>query len=252
MVDSVQIYHSPISTDNIEIYGKQIETDAIGAGYNIGDLLNMPSLGGFWQATPHNTPGDVERLYQIGSLYTGSILSYYIEARPSDEIIPYEYRVLGAVDKYIDSFTRSTIPDWYSMVGQDDVLCVHIRCGDKEVEDDFIRLIIHQSQFYRQVFLFSGLHLDERFASNIQKKNCFQRAMNRLLELRNTSLILAPPDEHISMMRNAKNLLLHKGGFSAIGAIVCKGNVFITHYMDVINAVWETKIQRNFIHLPLV
>ena len=249
MANTVQIHHSPITTDNIEIYGQQVESDSIGAGYNIGDLLNMPSLGGFWQATPHNTPGDLERLYHIGSLYPGSILHYYIEARPVDEIIPYEYRVMGAVDKFIGSFPQA---DWFSMVSEDDVLCVHIRCGDKEVEDDFIRLIIYQSQFYRQVFLFSGLHLDERFASNLQKKQCFQSAMNRLLELRNVSLVLAPPDEHISMMRNAKNLLLHKGGFSAIGAIVCKGNVFITKYMDVINAIWKSKIKRTFIHLPLV
>jgi hypothetical protein len=34
-------------------------------------------------------------------------------------------------------------------------------------------------------------------------------------------------DEHISLMRQASNLLVHRGGFSIIGTLVCSGNLFI-------------------------
>ena len=54
----VFIYHNRIEAENVEIYGSVLEDDHIGAGYNIGDLLNIPSLGGYWLANPHNSYED--------------------------------------------------------------------------------------------------------------------------------------------------------------------------------------------------
>ena len=70
---------------DIEIYGNRtILEDPINAGYNLGDLLNMPFLYGVWEQNPH---GGKERLYRmniIGKAYPGTILSNYIQERPED------------------------------------------------------------------------------------------------------------------------------------------------------------------------
>lgn len=249
----VQIFHRPITLENVEIFGTPIENDAIGAGYNIGDLLNIPSLGGFWQACPHNSPEDLARLYHVAEQYPQSILQYYIEARPFDEEVPYKHRIIGAVEKYKEAQpSDSSVLDICRIVDSEEVLCIHIRCGDKHVEEDFLRLIEHQANLYKQVFLFSGLHLDERFASNTQKKDSFLCTMNRLLTHTNISLVIADPDDHIAMMSTAQNLLVHKGGFSAIGMIVCKGNAYKTKYMDVVNHVWDQKIGTDYTHLHTI
>ena len=244
----VFIYHNHIEAENVEIYGSVLEDDHIGAGYNIGDLLNIPSLGGYWLANPHNSYEDLERLYKVGMYYQKSVLNYYIEARPPCEVVPYKHRVLGAVNKYILHSTDHlrTVLD---TVNKADVLCVHVRCGDKPVEDDFIHLIESQSSLYRQVYIFSGLHLDERFATNTQKKSSFCNAMNRLLAKPNISLIVASPDDHLSLMMYAANLLVHKGGFSALGIIVCRGCVFATKYMDILNSIWSTKVDKKHVML---
>jgi Golgi nucleoside diphosphatase len=36
------------------------------------------------------------------------------------------------------------------------------------------------------------------------------------------------PDVHLSLFSVAKNLLLHKNGFSILASFVCTGNIFVT------------------------
>lgn len=219
-----------------KIFGIDDKLDKIRAGYNIGDLLNMPSLGGYWKRNPHNTVEDLHRMHYIANLYKDSILSYYCEHRPHDELIPCNDRIIKAVEKFIKSFSDEHLQRIFDCVSNDDVLCVHVRCGDKEIEKDYIDCIKKLSQKYKQVYILSGLHIDERFASNHLKKERFLNIMNHLLRVSNISLIVASPDVHISIMRKATNLLIHKGGFSAIGMLVNKNNIFITKYFDLFNS----------------
>lgn len=244
----IKIFHKKIEEQDIHIHGKPLLNDVTGAGYNIGDLLNLPSLSGYWNANPHNSHEELERLYTVGHLYPKSILSYYIEARPPHEPVPNLNRVIGAVNKFI-AYT-SSLPELIRVVNNENVLCVHIRCGDKEAEQSFLDLIVDLAKDYRFVYIFSGLHLDERFASNADKKVKFVNTMNYILErTTNVSVILAEPDVHLCLMSKSKHLLLHKGGFSAIGSIVCEGRVYTTKFMEKLTPSWIELLSNTFVQL---
>ena len=244
----IKIFHKKIVETDIQIYGKSILSDVTGAGYNIGDLLNLPSISGYWKADPHNSVEELERLYMVGHSYPQSIVHYYIEARPKDEPVPYLYRVVGAVNKYIAH--SPLLPELIRVVNDETVLCVHIRCGDKEVEPSFLDLVVELAKDYRFVYIFSGLHLDERFASNTVKIAKFVHTMNYVLEkTTNVSVILAEPDVHLSLMSKATHLLLHKGGFSAIGSLVCEGTVYTTKFMEKCTPVWTEVVFHKHITL---
>jgi hypothetical protein len=48
-------------------------------------------------------------------------------------------------------------------------------------------------------------------------------------------------------MRQASNLLVHKGGFSVIGTLVCTGNLFITHRLhnELVPGLWEDTMKKR-------
>ena len=244
----IKIFHKKIEEKDIHVYGKSLVNDATGAGYNIGDLLNLPSLSGYWKANPHNSVEELERLNLVGQSYPNSILSYYIEARPYYESVPNIYRVNGAVNKYIEN--SPIVPELMRVINDDNVLCVHIRCGDKEAEPSFLDLVVDLAKDYRFVYIFSGLHLDERFASNTTKITNFVQTMNYVLEkTTNVSIIVAEPDVHLSLMSKSKHLLLHKGGFSAFGTLVCGGTIYTTKFMEKLTPSWKAIVTNKYITL---
>jgi len=221
-----------LQDNDIEVYGHFVEEDQRNAGYNIGDLLNIPYLGGWWNANPHHTIGDLKRMYIIGNAYPKSILSFYIEHRPYDEIVPYIPRIHGALLKY-EEIHRVSLQSIIDQVKQDDILCVHVRSGDKDVEESFMHLIQKMSRSFSKVMILSGLHLDQYFQSNSVKKAQYISSMNQILhENPNSSLIIAEPDVHLIVLKYASHLLLHKGGFSVIGSIVSTGQLYITSLLQ--------------------
>jgi hypothetical protein len=226
MKRSIQYYDIPI-------YGNsEIKEDPIQAGYNLGDLLNMPYLYGQWTQNPH---GSEERLYRmniIGKGYPGSILSNYISERPEEETVPNIERIVNATEKYIYKNAKS-LEEIFQKVEDPKCLTVHVRCGDLLVEEEYIEKIAEFSQKYESVILLSGINMDEHYLEDHLKKCNFRYFMNQILE-RNENIVLHldSPDNHLAIMRHATNLLLHKGGFSMLGYIVSTGNVFITNLLD--------------------
>jgi len=99
---------------------------------HIGDLLNMPFLGGWWNGSPHNNDNDLQRMNMIGTVYTGSILHYYIQDRPHNETIPNIPRLIKSVEMYEEKHKNSFLTI-YNEVQEKNILCVHLRSGDKEV-----------------------------------------------------------------------------------------------------------------------
>ena len=238
--------------EDIKVYGKKCAEDKRDAGYNIGDLLNMPFLGGWWKASPHNGEEELERMNLIGNLYEGSILNHYVKNRPPNEIVPNIPRILQSVDKYEEQNKHSFLTI-YNKVQEKNVLCVHLRSGDKEVQPLFIQLISQMSRLYDKTILISGIHLDEYFKDNQTKIKYFIQTVNRIMdESKNISVFLAEPDIHIVLMKVARNMLLHMGGFSVIGSIVNTGNLFMTPYMSntVMRNNWKQLVNKPFTHLP--
>jgi len=218
---------------DINIYGNpEIKEDPINAGYNLGDLLNMPYLCGVWEQNPHGGKERLERMNIIGKAYSGSILSNYIYERPEEEAVPNIERIVNATDKYIYENTKP-LEEIFLKVGEPTCLTVHVRCGDLLVEDEYINKIAEFSHKYETVILLSGINMDEHYLEDHLKKCNFRYFMNKILE-RNENIVLHQdsPDNHLAIMRNAANLLLHKSGFSMLGYIVATGNVFITNLLD--------------------
>lgn len=218
-----------LQESDIHIYGRDIPEDSIKAGYNIGDLLNMPFLSGSWSQQLY-IDKVLERAYLIAKHYPDSILSIYFHDRPESEVIPNIPRIVESVKKYKDK-NQPSIQKIYTLIQSPECLCVHIRTGDRDVEEDFITLISKLSKQYKTVVLFSGILLFERYRKNADKKRVFLETINQILE-KNTNIYiyLDDPDEHLCLMSAAHNLLVHKGGFSALGYIVSTGNLFITKY----------------------
>ena len=245
-----------ISIDDIEIYGKNIEEDTRKAGYNIGDLLNMPYLCGKWNQCPHKDDFELLRLNLAGQNYNNSILHYYCKNRDNWEPVPSIPRLISATNEYTMNLSKDKelFSDISDYVESDRCLFVHIRAGDTNVEEDFILLIYLLSYNYEKVILLSGIHLDEQFSHNNQKKENIVSSINRILEKNNNIYLYTnDPDVHISIMSIAKNLLLHKGGFSCIGYIVSTGTLFITaHLSSNINHInFKNNIQKHHYLLEL-
>ena len=95
-----------ISIDDIEIYGKNIEEDTRKAGYNIGDLLNMPYLCGKWNQCPHKDDFELLRLNLAGQNYNNSILHYYCKNRDNWEPVPSIPRLISATNEYTMNLSK--------------------------------------------------------------------------------------------------------------------------------------------------
>ena len=139
--------------------------------------------------------------------------------------------------------------DIFNLVKNPNVLCVHIRSGDLNLLDkNFVNIIYEFSKKYEFVILFSGIHSDEHFKNNDTKIENFLNDLNYVLySNKNIYLHLDIPDVHLSLMSVASNLLLHRGGFSALGSILCTGNLFITHrFNHAFSKNWIDKVNKPY------
>ena len=231
-------FHKQLVIEDIQIYGIKQPHDTRNAGYNIGNLLNMPYYDNIpgWDLLPlNNDESTLSRLYIIGNTYFNSILYYYIKNRKIGECVPYIPNILYAVDKFIEQ-NKYELNDIIPEIEKNSCLCVHVRCGDLLVEDDFIKLIYKMSLKYEKVIILAGIHMDEHFANNDTKKHIFLTYINNILNQNDNIFInLNTPDIHLSIMRLCKNLLLHKGTYTTLGYIISKGNLFITKYFNTNN-----------------
>lgn len=250
----MKLIHNHIKPEDIEIYGIDIPEDTRAAGYNIGDLLNIPHLADYWDAHPHHTTEHLDRMNLIGEKYIGSILHYYIETRPPSEIVPDIPRIMEAICKY----TENNRHKWENMieeVSDSENICVHIRSGDIHVATEFLNLISDLSHKYKKVYIVSGVHLDRHFMDDNTKISNFINYINDILSRNdNIFLISADPDEHLCLMSKSANLLLHQGGFSTLGLIANdKGNLYVTRLLRTVTCEkWKQfNIDRKYVTIPI-
>lgn len=237
-----------IDITDVVINDKIVEEDTRSAGYNIGDLLNMPNLCDCWPCNPHYNDDALERMKLLGQHYPDSILSYYCSTRKHNaEHVPNIKRVINSVN-YFKCKNEADLEDISIIVKEPDVCCVHIRSGDLDTEQDYINIIIKLSHLFNKIIILSGIHLDAYFRSENDKKNTFFNTINNILQMReNIYIHLNTPDMHLAIMSMASNLLVHKGGFSCLGSIVCNGNLFITknfHHANCNN--WMNKVNKKY------
>lgn len=243
-----------ISKSDIIILDNFIKEDSRNAGYNLGDLLNMPSLNGSWPQTPHADSFTLNRMNLLGENYTDSILSYYcLNRENNDEIVPNISLIIDSVKIFIEKNIHK-YSYIFDIVKDPEVCCVHLRNGDQHSEESYINLIVNLSYKFKKIIILSGVHLDTAYKNNEDKVTNIINTINLILTKNNNIFaFLDSPDVHLSIMLQASNLLIHKGGFSCLGSIVSTGNLFITKYFNFNeHAIWENMVNKKYTILDLL
>jgi hypothetical protein len=244
-LENIPFLKRQITADDIIIYDKVIENDR--GGYNLGDLLNMPALLGLWDYTNPHGKG---RMNRLGKIYENTILSYYCENRKDKDPIP----DVKLINESVINFTEHNkylYEDILAVVKNTSTCCVHVRNGDCETEQYYINVIIELSDIFDTIILLSGVHSDEAFKKHDDKINNFVNTINSILNQKtNIYIYLNCADIHLSIMMNAANLLLHKGGYSCLGSIVSTGILFITDIFQVVNyKLWKQLVNKPYTKL---
>ena len=241
-----------LTLEDVIIPDRLIANDARKAGYNIGDLLNMPSLHNIWNQVPHADEFMLEQMYFTSNHYENSIVNIYCKNREhGGEIIPNIPLIIKSVDQFTNE-NKHMYADMLALIQTPTTLVVHVRNGDLDTEEEYITHIIEMATRYKYVILITGIHLDEFFKKNDMKIANTVNTINSILAQRgNIYVYLNTADVHLSLMRNAKNLLLHKGGFSCLGSIVASGNLFITDLFTHVNhSNWQSQVNKKYIVIP--
>jgi hypothetical protein len=233
-----------IKKKDIIIYDKKTKSDTRNAGYNLGDLLNIPALSGGWSYTTHMGKN---RMNLLGKVYNDSILSYYCENRQDTDLVPDIDLINKSVLNFIAN-NEETYKSILELVKDNSICCVHVRCGDQCTELEYINKIVKLSKKFKTIILLSGVHLDEFFKKNRDKIDNIFNTLNSILNKNNNIYVyLNSADVHLSIMKNASNLLLHKGGFSTLGSIVSTGKLFVTNKFGARNAsLWKKLVNKPY------
>jgi hypothetical protein len=218
-----------------------------GQGYNLGDVLNMPSLWAGW--TPFQSLAD---LSAVASQLPQSIAGRYYNCRADglgavadDPCMPHRPRLLRAVDECIAE--NPAIAPMLQTLQDDSVLCVHLRSGDYgPVDDAFLNALARLSKQFTKIVVLSGVHCngDEQFiAQNITRLRDSLARIRALVP--RAAFDFNHPDIHVCYMARARNLLVHMGGFSIIGSLVFAGKqLYITPVFQPVSHRMSGKTQK--------
>lgn len=197
--------------------------------YNIGDLLNMPHFSHNWNNKPHADKHIYNKFIKTAEYYKRSILNIYKTTRENEnnlESIPNVNRLRLSVDKFS---MENNINSNYDL--NDETLYVHLRSGDRGiVESLYLKKIKYLSKKYKKIIILVGIHRDEQLTKLDKSKKYLEMSINKIKEMGiEFKVDYNSPDNHLCLMRNSRNLLVHKGGFSTLGSLLFQGdNLYLT------------------------
>ncbi len=120
----------------------------------------------------------------------------------------------------------------------DETLFIHVRSGDKGiVEEEFVKKIDELSKMYNNIVLLCRIHQNSErshvFPSVTESIDNMNISLNKIIKNKIIIIDTSEPDIHLSIFRKSKNLLVHKGGFSILGALLFTGNnLYITNLFN--------------------
>ena len=217
---------SATNIDNIEfkLFDKDKES------YIIGDLLNMPFFFANWNNNPHNNKYMYDLFKKTSKDYSENILGIYDKLRyDEDEPIPNVEKIINSIDIYINN-NQDKLVNLLELCKDPNNLFVHLRSGDKGIiEDEFINKIKLLQSKYNKIIILTGIHHNaerSKYFPSVNESIDNTKQTLKKLDLDSSKLIidLSEPDIHLCVMRNAKNLMVHIGGFSILGALAFNGN----------------------------
>ena len=199
----------------------------IGNAYNLGDIMKAPR---FWG---HEKTYSLKLFPDPVLYYPGSIGWYFwvdtsaINWKRNKETVN-SLEMRAALDK----FNRYRIigENKYNILSQQDTtIVIHLRSGDKGSNmPNYINALKMISNKFKDFLVCSGIH----YKSETANEN-LNNSINQLLQvIPNALFIPGSPDEHIALMAESKNLLLHRGGFSILAAILSNQNTNLYYTAD--------------------
>ena len=112
-----------------------------------------------------------------------------------------------------------------------ETLYIHLRSGDRGiVESLYLKKIKYLSEKYKKIIILVGIHRDEQLTKLDKSKKNLKMSLNKIKDMGiEFTVDYNSPDHHLCLMRNCKNLLVHKGGFSILGSLLFQGdNLYLT------------------------
>lgn len=208
-------------------------------GYNLGDLFNTPSFVGLWN--PFGNRELVDAGKEVGRHLPRSIIGLYYNNVTAGK----EHHWQRCREPNLARVRRAMLlaqmhhphpsPHLVTLVRSPDTLVVHVRSGDKgQISEAYAHQTAHLSRNFSSVVLLGQVHGDKRYDTGDALKT-LRGALHRLAG----TLVLSRPglqvaygsstaDHDLYLMSEASHLLVHRGGFSSLAALLCRGNVFYT------------------------
>ena len=222
------------------------DTSVLPNGYNVGDILNMPSFtnAGVWaqKGNPYTdtVSGNLARVYDksvLGLYFAGQNYKtdQKYERSPSLERIALAVEFHGTW--FMDEQAKGFCDD---LLTKESTLLVHLRsCDYDQVPLSYVHNILKVSKDFDTVVLTGGCHADERYAtrddatSNLVES--VDKVYNQMREHGTECKLRYFPnynvDDALYAFRVASNLLVSKGGFAAVGSLLSQGNVYLDQEM---------------------
>lgn len=196
--------------------------------YNIGNLLNIPyyytDISCKWNLS--KTKVDNKRIP-----FENSFVKYYYDSFiEGKDVVPDPVSINNSFNNFI-SYKKM---NYYEEVfNKDDVLVVHLRTGDLGDAGDYYKKILQLSKNFNKIFILVGIHNRGQGHPDVKKsENVKPDTINSIStifkNIDNIKILIGGADEHLCIMKYAKNLLVHKGSYSVLGCILCSGNIYIT------------------------
>lgn len=210
-------------------------------GYNCGDTLCIPGFVGHpkWRPGGEAYRQSVRKGRILARELPQSILGRYFQGRPDDECIPNFPRIEDAVDAFCrEEEARSTeFKVTLDRVRDPSCLTIHFRLGDFGIcaprYEEMKRAILRLLPCYTSVVVLTGLH-SQTFTPLETTRQITLDGLAFLKDLRKNNIFFCGKnraDESLALMREASHLLVSYGGFSLLGTMITKGQIYATRHI---------------------
>ena len=221
--------------------------------YAVGDYLRLPKLYGADGFDTEKLTNETMRNWS-GHIYPESVVHRYYKAAASEcgnqeaKIIPNILR--ETVDQFIDTLTdKSTLK---TLMLDDDVILIHLRIGDiGDVDKSILFKLRNLKLRHTKVIVLAGVHsawmhssmawgIDEPTA----KRRAYENSRTSFKQLHqflgSFDWLVCDPDLAMCAAYLAKNLFVHRGGFSAALGLLSSGKIYATEKLEHFQS-WQKK-----------
>lgn len=200
--------------------------------YDLATLLNIPSFAD--DTWPDDGRSIEARAARAADSRPFSLLTFYRSIPSGCVRQPYKPHLLLALDRFRSGRGRSGVRG-EPLVRRNQTLLIHIHAdvatAKTNLSEDFVKSAIQLASRFSTVLLMPTTEHDE--ARSQLKADAVSLAKAISGEAKTVLVHNSEgQDEDLYLMHAASNLLVHRGAFSALGALVCGGTVYHTSEID--------------------